>query len=111
MYAPGILYLRCIYIHVCLLVTIERSLSLGLRIGTDTDWVYWTINSACLMSMGGENTGTCSFTSVEHVSEETAKSRLLLVTSVTTDIDTKNGIVWTAARHRAECQPFTWKKY
>ena len=27
-----------------------------------------------------------------------------------TDIHTKNGIVWTAARHRAECQPYTWEK-
>ena len=41
--------------------------------------------SACLMSMGGENTATrsSSFKSVEHVVEVTAKRRLFQVTSVT----------------------------
>ena len=27
-----------------------------------------------------------------------------------TGIHTKNGIVWTAALHGAECQPYTWGK-
>ena len=62
------------------LVTTEF-LSLGWRIGMDTDWVCWT--SASLMSMGGENTATSCFKSVEHVVEVTAKRRLFLVTSVT----------------------------
>ena len=63
------------------------------------------------MSMGGENTAavttTSYFESVEHVVEVTAKSRLILVTSVTPIPTLKviSGIiVCTAARHRAECQ-------
>ena len=62
--------------------------------------------SACLMSMGGENTATSSFKSVEHVIEATAKRRLFFGNVSHTDIHTKNCIVWTAARHRAECQPY-----
>ena len=43
-----------------------------------------------------------------HVVEVTAKRRLLGHVSHT-DIHTKNGIVWTAARHRAECHPYLGK--
>ena len=64
--------------------------------------------------MGGENTATINtcFKSVEHVVEVTAKR--LEETAVFghvnhTDVHTKNGIVWTAARHRAECQPYLEK--
>ena len=46
--------------------------------------------------------------SVEHVVEVTAKRRLLCHVSHT-GIHTKNGIVWTAARHRAECHPYLKK--
>ena len=44
--------------------------------------------------------------------EVTAKRRLFLVTSVTPipTLKVMHGIVWTAARHRAECQPYTWEK-
>ena len=37
----------------------ELLVSLGWRIGTETDWVCWT--SACWMSMGGANTTVPSF--------------------------------------------------
>ena len=65
--------------------------------------------------MGGENTAvttTSSFKSVEHVQvcvvEVTAKRLLFLVTSVTPISTLKmNGTVWTAARHRAVCRPYT----
>ena len=64
----------------------------------------WT--SACFMSMGGENTATSCFKSVEHVVEVTAKKEMAVFGHVShTDIHTKNGIVWTAARHRAAYQP------
>ena len=67
--------------------------------------------SACLMSMGGENTATTSyFKSVEHVVEVTAKRRLFLVHVSHTDTHTQNSVVWMAARHRAECQSYTWEK-
>ena len=65
------------------------------------------LDECLLESMGGENTAT-SFKSVEHVVEATAKRRLFLVTSVT-PISTIKMVyfeVWTAARHRAECQPY-----
>ena len=45
---------------------------------------------------------------MEHVVEVTAKRRLLCHVSHA-DIHTKNGIVWTAARHRAECHPYLKK--
>ena len=40
--------------------------------------------------------------------EVTAKRRLLCHVSHA-DIQTKNGIVWTAVRHRAECHPYLKK--
>ena len=45
---------------------------------------------------------------MEHVVEVTAKRRLLCHVSHA-DIQTKNGIVWTAVRHRAECHPYLKK--
>ena len=51
------------------------------------------------------NTAVTSFKSVEHVVEVTAKRAVFGHVSHT-DIHTKNGIVWTAARHRAECHPY-----
>ena len=42
-----------VYVSKLVTTSIEL-LPLGLRIGTDTDWVCWT--SACWMSMGGTNT-------------------------------------------------------
>ena len=58
--------------------------------------------------MGGKNSlKRTASTSVEHVVEVTAKRRLFQVTSVShTDIHTKNSMVQTAARHRAECQRY-----
>ena len=57
------------------------------------------------MSMGGASTavklGTCGSSD----SKETA----ILGHVSHTDIHTKNGIVWTAARHRAECHPYLEK--
>ena len=61
--------------------------------------------------VGGENTATTCCKSVELVVEVTAKR--LEETAVChfshTDNRTKNGIVWTAARHRAECHPYLEK--
>ena len=50
------------------------------------------------------NTNSC-FKSVEHVVEVTAKETAALGHVRHTDIHTKNGRVWTTARHRAECHP------
>ena len=61
------------------------------------------------MSMGGENSATSCFKSVEHV-EVTAKKGTAVFGHVSdTDTHTKNGIVWTADRHRAESQPYLEK--
>ena len=46
---------------------------------------------------------------MEHVVEVTAKRRRVQVHVSHTDIHTKNGIVWTAARHRAKCQRYLEK--
>ena len=61
------------------------------------------------MSMGGENRATTnsSFKSVEHVVESDSKETAVFGHVSHTDIHTKNSIVWTAARHRAECQPWS----
>ena len=56
--------------------------------------------------MGGENTATNCFKRVEHVVEVTTKETAVFDHISHTDIHTKNGTVWTAARHRAECQPY-----
>ena len=53
------------------------------------------------MSMGGESTAT----SVTINSGE----RAVFGHVSRTDIHTKTGIVWTAARHRAEYQPYVEK--
>ena len=58
------------------------------------------------MSIGGANTAVAKI--MEHVVEVTAKRRLLCHVSHA-DIHTKNGIVWTAARHRAECHQYLEK--
>ena len=46
---------------------------------------------------------------MEHVAEATAETAVLGHVSHTYHIRTKNGIVWTAACHRAECHPYLEK--
>ena len=103
MYVPGILCLRCTDMSVSKLVTIQSFFVA--RMNRHGHGGCAGLCSACLMSMGGENTATSSFKSVEHVIEATAKRRLFFGNVSHTDIHTKNCIVWTAARHRAECRP------
>ena len=43
-----------------------------------------------------------------YVVEVTAKETAVFGHVSHTDIHTKNGVVWTAARHRAECHPNTF---
>ena len=78
------IYIRGGYVNVSKLLTIQ-----SFRCRQDDESVRTLIGcaglcSACLMSMGEENTTMRrSFNSVEHVVEVTAKRRLFLVTSVT----------------------------
>ena len=75
------------YMSVSKLVTIQSSLS-------------------CLLRWVEKNTATSCFKGVEHVVEVAAKRRPFLVTSVAPIPTLKMvRIVWTAARHRADCHP------
>ena len=46
---------------------------------------------------------------MEHVVEEDSNEAAGLGHVSYIDIHTKNGIVWTAARHRVECHPYLKK--
>ena len=60
--------------------------------------------------MGGENktTTTSSFKGVGTCGRSYRKETAVSGHVSHTHIHTKNGVVWTAARHRAECQPYVY---
>ena len=62
------------------------------------------------MSIGGENktATTSSFKSVGTCGRSYRKETAVSGHVSHTHIHTKNGIVWTTARHRAECRPYVY---